>query len=149
MYKTILLVATVACTLVGCQTNKPEYRLSVTNQGTQPVHDVEVGYAGKIRGSAHILSPKTARGTLYDGKEVANEVALRWKDHAGNVHEKVLKAPEPVPSPFDGEVYVRIEDGGNARLYILNERTRNDSLIPWGQPAQWEQAPSIPGLDQL
>ena len=146
MMKTLLLFA-AALTLMGCQTDKPEYRLSVTNQGQHLVRDVEVGYAGKVRGSAATLEPKSVRGTLYDGEEVANEVSLRWKDHTGKAHEKLLKTPSPVPSPFDGEVYVRIEDSGNARLYILNERKRNDSLIPWGQPAQWEQAPSIPGLD--
>lgn len=146
LFRLALGLLAAAPWLIGCQSHRPEYLMTVSNQGDQPIRDVQVAYAGDLRGSGSIVEPGVERGQWHPGTALGGPFMVRWKDSNNQPHEVQLEPDIALHAPFEGEFYIQFKDGGQARLFVMHERKRAVSVLPWSQPAQWEQAPSIPGL---
>jgi hypothetical protein len=143
----LVILIVLVLLMAGCIGPGAICRISVANASRQDISSVVVRDDAGSRYVFENLAAHAAGVEQPVETGVAQNITLEITARDGSATTKAVDLGRPVPHTFAGDLLLQIEDGGNVRVFFLQDSDAGQTGdLPWATPPAWQGVVNVPGL---
>ena len=132
--------------LSGCISSKASAGLVVGN-ATENVFRSAAIRAGTNLYTYGAIESFTVSPAKKRASALSEQVTVEWVSGDGAKGQRSVTLTKGLLD-YPGRIQFQVDGDGVVKVFTAPAKTSGDSVLPWSMPANWEGAPSIPGMNQ-